>query len=404
MTALPERPASHYSSFGYLADGDFERFELAPELDRVPSRPVELDEPQCTRLDGLLARLTVVSLHDHPTVRPLNPADFTPYRQQGREVTGFAGLRASVLDVVVDGMMAGAAFMTSRSGWKWTDVVFDLGMRQCDLDHQDLVRLIRRVSEIAPLRAKRQIAMVFAVESATPIENELDRLDVLFGLGVRVLGLTYGESNAVGSGVAEPNDAGLSRFGRAVVRRMNQLGMLIDLSHTGERSSLDAIEASAQPVVISHTGARALFDLPRLKTDSVLRACAERGGLIGITAAPHLTPTHLNPRHSLDSVMQHFEHCAELVGIDHLGFGTDVNFGDHVAWHRAFAGWPPRLPPGGEPVDYVEGAENPSEAMRNVLAWLVLHGYDDDDIAKVAGGNALELFGTVWPNPAPPTG
>lgn len=388
-----------YRSYDYLEAGrDYTPFELPPELGRVPSTPVELGAADRRRAGVIADRATLVSLHDHPTVRPLDPSQFRAYRTQGREVTGYAGLEASPLDVVVDGMMAGAAFMSSANGWKWSDVVFDLGMRQCDIAHQDQVRVVRRSSDIADVKASGRTGVVFAIESATPIENELDRLDVLFGLGIRIVGLTYNAANGLGSGISEPTDGGLTNFGRAAVRRMNQIGMVIDLSHTGERTSLAAIEASAQPTLISHTGARRLWDISRLKSDDVLRACAEHGGVVGIGAAPHTTVTKAHPRHGLESVMAHFEYCAELVGIDHVGFGPDANYGDHVAWHREFAGGSITLPEGIEPVEYVDGVENPSEAFSNIIGWLVGHGYSDVDIEKVVGANACRVFASVWPN------
>lgn len=389
-----------YRSYDYLEPGrDFRCFELPAELHRVDSATVPLTPEQRRMVDHVLERATLVSLHDHPTVRPSDPADFRAYRTQGREVTGYVGLRASSLNVVVDGMMAGAAFMSSPNGWKWSDVVFDLGMRLCDLAHQDYVRVIRRMADIEDARASGRIGIVFAIESAAPIENELDRLDVLFGLGVRIVGLTYNTANALGAGLSEASDGGLTSFGRAAVRRMNQVGLAIDLSHTGERTSLDVIESSDHPTLLSHTGARSLWDIRRLKSDDVLRACAERGGLIGIGAAPHTTVTTEHPRHNLESVMAHFEYCAELVGIEHVGFGPDTNYGDHVAWHREFAGGSITLPEGIEPVDYVDGMENPTEAFTNVVGWLVTHGYADRDIERVVGGNALRLFADVWPEP-----
>lgn len=388
-----------YRSYDYLEAGrDYTRFELPPELDRVPSTPVDLPEAERRRAAAIADRAVLVSLHDHPTVRPLDPSQFRAYRTQGREVTGYAGLEASPLDVVVDGMMAGAAFMSSPNGWKWSDIVFDLGMRQCDIAHQDRVRVIRRFTDISDVKESGRTGVVFAIESAAPIENELDRLDVLFGLGVRIVGLTYNAANGLGSGIAEPTDGGLTKFGRAAVRRMNQVGLAIDLSHTGERTSLDAIEASGQPTLISHTGARRLWDIGRLKSDDVLRACAAHGGVVGIGAAPHTTVTSAQPRHNLESVMAHFEYCAELVGIDHVGFGPDANYGDHVAWHREFAGGSIELPEGIEPVEYVDGVENPSEAFSNIIGWLVLHGYSDEDIGKVVGANACRVFASTWPD------
>ena len=388
-----------YRSYSYLEAGrDYRDFQLAPELHRVPSLSVPLDPGQQARAGEIKRKGTLVSIHDHPTVRPLHQSDFRNYRIEGREVTGYEGLSASSVDVVVDGMMAGAAFMTSRSGWKFADIVFDLGMRQCDVAHQGELQVVRHHSDFGLIKQSGNTGIIFAIESAAPIENELDRLDILFGLGVRVVGLTYNNANALGSGLSEANDGGLTKFGRAAIKRMNQIGMVIDLSHTGERTSLEAIEASENPVSLSHTGARALWDVPRLKSDEVLRACAERGGLIGITASPHTTVTSRSPRHCLDSVMAHFEHCANLVGIDHVGFGPDTNFGDHVAWHREFAGGAVSFPDGIEPVEYVEGVENPAEAFDNVLAWLLVHGYSDQEIERALGANALQFFAAVWPD------
>ncbi len=124
-------------------------------------------------------------------------------------------------------------------------------------------------------------------------------------------------------------------FGRQAVKRMNKLGIAIDVSHSGDRTSLDTIEVSDKPIFITHAGARALWNSNRLKPDDVIRACAEKGGVIGIEAAPHTTLTEKHPRHSIESYMEHFEYCANLVGIDHVAFGPDVLFGDHVGLHTA---------------------------------------------------------------------
>jgi membrane dipeptidase len=127
------------------------------------------------------------------------------------------------------------------------------------------------------------------------IENELDRIDILYGLGVRCLGIAYSEANALGSGLKEPHDGGLTSFGRRAVKRMNKLGIAIDISHSGDRTSMDTIEVSDKPIFITHAGARALWNSNRLKPDEVIKACAEKGGVIGIEAAPHTTITEKKP-------------------------------------------------------------------------------------------------------------
>jgi membrane dipeptidase len=132
----------------------------------------------------------------------------------------------------------------------------------------------------------------------------------------------------------------------------------------------------------------------------VIRALAAKGGVIGIEAAPHTTITKAHPRHSLDSIMEHVEYCADLVGVDHVALGPDTLFGDHVGLHHAFAealsiG---RIMEGVtyERVPYVNGMENPGEAMRNAVGWMVKRGWSDADIAKVAGVNVIRVLKETW--------
>jgi len=242
------------------------------------------------------------------------------------------------------------------------------------------------------------------------IENELDRIDLLFGLGVRALGITYSESNALGSGLRETRDGGLTVFGRQAVERMNRVGMLIDCSHCGDQTTLDAIEVSEHPILLSHIGARALWNSNRLAPDEVLEACARKGGVIGIEAAPHTTLSPNHTSHSLESVMDHFEYIKSKVGIDHVSFGPDCVYGDHVGLHALYsaslsisqsrANQLHRTADGNPPFDmvpYVRGLENPTEGSINIPAFLIKSGYSDEEIAKVMGGNALRLLEQVWP-------
>ena len=181
---------------------------------------------------------------------------------------------------------------------------------------------------------------------------------------------------------------------------MNKVGMLIDISHCGPQTALDAANFSKEPIVGSHVGARALWDSKRLCDDRLLKAIAEKGGLVCVEAAPHTTMTHTANTHDLESVMEHFEYMANLVGIDHVGFGPDTMFGDHVGVHHAFAKTLSTKVILGDvsykEVPYVKGMENPTEAMWNALRWLVKHGYSDSDIQKVLGGNALRVLRQVW--------
>jgi membrane dipeptidase len=400
-TWMQQKRYSGYRSFEYLEPGsDYTAYELATDLDRVPPHVVPVDDEQEERVGRLMREHPVISLHDHCFIAPKDLGQFMEFRRQGRDWTGYAGLARSGLDAVFDNMMDGTAMITSRAGWKWEDVIFDIGMRLSDIAHQDMLVLALTVDDILNAKRDGRVAFVISIEGAAMIENELDRIDVLYGLGVRCLGVAYSEGNALGAGLKEPRDGGLTVFGRKAVERMNKLGLAIDVSHAGDQTSLDTIEASSKPIFITHAGARSLWDSRRLKPDEVIKACAERGGVIGIEAAPHTTITKRHPRHSIESFMEHFEYCVDLVGIDHVTFGPDALFGDHVGLHHALAGPLSIQHSRGqleyEEVEYVEGLENPGETFPNIVRWLVAHGYSDDDIAKAIGGNTLRVLREAW--------
>lgn len=398
---IKETQYTGYTSYSYLDAGkDYRQFDLAREVGRVPSRRVEVVPEEDERVQRIFARHVIISLHEHPTTVPADVREIFEYRRQNRDFTAYEGLSQSGLDAVFDNLMDGTALITSKSGWKWDDIVLDLGMRQCDVAHQHFLVWAGSVQGILDAKANGQIAWIPALEAATPIENELDRIDVLYGLGVRMMGIAYSEGNSLGAGLREPRDGGLTVFGRQAVRRMNQLGVAIDVSHSGDQTALDTIETSEMPVFITHAGARALWPSNRLKPDDVITACARKGGVIGIEAAPHTTLTQRHPRHSIEAVMEHFEYCVKLVGIDHVTLGPDTLFGDHVGLHHAFAAQLSiSQSRGGEPfdeVEYVDGMENPAEGLLNAARWLVTHGYNDDDIAKALGGNTLRVLRQVW--------
>jgi membrane dipeptidase len=392
---------SSYRSYDYLAgDLGLPVVPLAPESGRVAPYAGGFTAAQVERAERLLADHITISLHDHPVLFPADMADTPRYNRTGRQHTAFTGLREAGLTVVFDNMMDGTACVTGNAPWQWDDVVLDLGMRLADLAHQTGVGVIRTVADIEATHAAGGVGLVFGLEAATPIGNDLDKLDVLFGLGIRQIGIAYSDSNALGSGLNELVDGGLTALGRRAVRRMNQLGLAVDVSHSSDRTGIDACAATDRPVFITHAGARAVWDIPRLKGDDVLRAVADTGGVIGMSAAPHTTVSHAHPRHSIASVMDHFRYCVELVGIDAVGFGPDTLYGDHVGLHTTFAGLLSMEPRPGAPVPdrvpYVDGLENPTENFHNIAAWLVRDGFTDEEIGKVLGGNVLRALRATW--------
>ncbi|MCW2938971.1 MAG: Zn-dependent dipeptidase microsomal dipeptidase [Actinomycetia bacterium] len=391
-----------YQSYGYLTPGvDFPAFDLAPEFGRIPPYAAGLTEPERGRAERLLRDNIVISLHDHPVRFPADMRQTPEYNRTGRQHTAFAGLFASGMTVVFDNMMDGTACVTGNAPWRWLDIITDLGMRQADVAHQSDVIVVRTLADIEYAYRNGKVGLVFGLEAATPIENEIDRLDVLYGLGLRQIGIAYSDANALGSGLNETTDGGLTDFGRRCVSRMNKLGLAIDISHSSDRTGLDACAASEAPVFMTHAGARAVWDTPRMKPDDVLRAVAETGGVIGMSAAPHTTLSHAHPRHTILSVMDHFRYCLDLVGIEHVAFGPDTLYGDHVGLHTVFAHLLKvgAAAPGGpsfERVEYVDGLENPTENFGNIAGWLVREGFSDDEIAAVLGGNILRALERIW--------
>jgi membrane dipeptidase len=389
-----------YRSYAYLQPGrDYRAFDLVAEVDRVPPHLVQVSDAEEARVWRLLATPPAISLHDHLEVYPSNLADADDWVRDAHPFTGYEGLARSGLAAVFENFGDGTATITSKSGWKWSDVVHDMGVRYADWAHQDFVVRGETIADIERAFADGQVAVIAALEAATPIENELDRIDVLYGFGVRMLGVTYSESNALGSGCRETTDGGLTGFGHRAVERMNRLGILIDVSHAGDRTSLDTVRASTAPVCISHSGSRELWPISKCKPDDVIRACAERGGVIGIEAAPGTTMVRPDLEEaSIETFMRHFEYCVDLVGIDGVTFGPDTFFGDHAGTYLTPQG--ALLASGDSEYDsvvpeYVVGLENIGD-FPNIVRWLVKHGYSDDDIAKAIGGNTLRVLAQAW--------
>lgn len=243
-------------------------------------------------------------------------------------------------------------------------------------------------------RAKKEgkEAVMFQLEPQT-IGPVLDRVDIGYELGVRCMLLTFNTRNFLGDGCGEKSNSGLSNLGFDVVERMNKVGMLIDLSHCGERTTLDAIEASKDPVLINHAGARTLNPImSRLKSDEQIHALAEKEGVFGVSAIPNQLSNV--KRQGINDLLNHVDYVVKLAEVDHVAIGLDICFDDHVAFHRTLI---KRLMRGtGQELnaDYMEGIESPEE-WKNITRGLVSRGYSDQEIEKIIGGNALRIIEQV---------
>jgi membrane dipeptidase len=220
------------------------------------------------------------------------------------------------------------------------------------------------------------------------IGNEIDRLDIYHGMGIRLAGLTYTRKNYIGDGQNERNGGGLSDFGIEVVNRMNSLGMAIDISHASFNTALDAVKFSKTPVTFSHNASYTLRPTARTRNDEELAACAKEGGLIAITAVPNSLSD--DPNQDIGCVLDHYDYMVKLVGVDHVAIGTDTNIGDHVAFHRVMLG----RNADELPAPYLDGLESPEDG-KNIIRGLISRGYSDADVTKLAGGNALQFFRRV---------
>ncbi len=399
-----------YRAYGYLvARFDYKVFKFAKGAGRVPEYRVPLSINDEERWQGIVENNTIIDLHEHPVYYPEDMSQLPEMNGSGRQFTDYEDLAKAGVDCVFDHMMDGMGYITSFSGWKWTDVVHDIGNRLCDIAHQDLVVPCRGVDDIKEARRRGKIALCLCLESASPIENEVDRVDVLYGLGIRSMGVCYSESNMLGGGMSESRlDSGLTDFGYDVVKRMNKVGILVDVGHTNDRTALETIEASDDPIYNSHSGPGAIAK-GHTNGDEVLHALAENDGLLGVGGAGRGLRTKKHPVGSIDSYGECLSYCIDTMGIDHVGCGPDSLYGDHQGLYRV---WFPRrlghykrpeerpeedfpIPKGEFDPGYVKGLENPSE-FTNIARWMVANGFSDAEIGKVMGGNALRLLKKVW--------
>ncbi|MCY4627262.1 MAG: membrane dipeptidase, partial [Acidobacteria bacterium] len=179
-----------------------------------------------------------------------------------------------------------------------------------------------RAAHIEQAKAEGRMAVVFGFQNATMLEGVLDNLDPLYELGTRCIQLTYNSQNRLGSGCTERVDGGLSDFGVEVVGRMNELGIIVDLSHCGRQTSMDGIDVSGRPPAFTHTFCEAIYnDHPRAKTDEQIRAMSDKGGITGIASLGYFVGP--DPDSSLEDYVNHIMHAVDVGGIEHVGVSTD---------------------------------------------------------------------------------
>lgn len=258
-----------------------------------------------------------------------------------------------------------------------------------------LFTLVSTADDLDRAKSQRRIAVITGVQNAEHFRTPAD-VKRFYDLGQRCAQLTYNSQNLLGSGSTERVDGGISDFGVSIIGAMNECGMLIDVSHCGDRTTLDAIELSPRPIAITHSNCRALNDHPRLKTDEAIRALAKKGGVMGITGV-RMFVRNVEPT-TVDNIVDHIDHVAKIAGIEHVGIGTDSDLqgyddmpADQLKMLRESykASYAFR-----ERID-TDGFDHPQK-MFDLTEALIRRGYSDDNISAVLGGNFRRLLGATW--------
>lgn len=258
------------------------------------------------------------------------------------------------------------------------------------IDHGDLILHARAAADIEAAKASGRTAIIFGTQNPLPIESDLGLVEILHTLGIRFMQLSYNNQSLLCSGWQEPHDTGVTRFGREVIGEMNRLGMVIDMSHSGERSTLEAIDISARPITVSHANPSWWRDTARNKSRAVIKALAARGGMLGFSLYPH----HLKDGSActIEDFAAMVGEVAGLIGTDLIGIGSDLCQGQPdsiVQWMR-IGRW--TFPPPGSPDATATFPQQPSWFADNrdfgkIRDGLAKAGFKDQDVAGILGDN-----------------
>ena len=264
---------------------------------------------------------------------------------------------------------------------------------------------IETAADLDTAKENGKIGLIMGWQNSRPVADELDRFHFFRRLGLRIMQLTYNYRNAFGDGCLEPEEAGLTLLGRDAVRIMNALGIAIDLSHVGQRTMLDVIDASEQPVLITHANARALAKLERNKTDDIIKAVAAQGGIVGASIyGPMCWDGNPDRKPALDDYFRHLDYLVDLAGIEHIGFGTDLATGanyQRMAFERNH--W--RRWEGINRFNRVFGEEIPARYLVDcnkhsdlpqITELLVKRGWKEEHIRGYLGANFRRVLDQIW--------
>ncbi len=337
----------------------------------------------------LMKRATVIDMLSPFVISPSkgakwfsNPDSFTPADLQRFKDSGINVFHIAVGTGGRDAYLNTLRFIASWDGFL--------------SNHDQQLMRVDSPADLERVKLSGKIGVLLGVQNSEHFQN-VDDVNFFHGLGQRVSQLTYNSRNLIGNGSTERRDGGLSDFGVSIVERMNKVGMAVDVSHCGDLTTLDTFEASKKPVLITHSNCRALVPAhPRLKTDEAIKKMAASGGVMGITGVRMFVKS--DEPTTVEHALDHFDHVVKLVGVEHLGVGSDMDLDgyddmpleENKNWRGRYKGSYGFR----EKID-IEGLDHP-QRMFDLTEGLIRRKYSNKDIELILGGNFKRVLAQVW--------
>jgi membrane dipeptidase len=311
-----------------------------------------------------------------------------------------------MLDVVRNSGVTAVKTSLAGTDSNFEDTMSEIAFYQRVIEeYPDVFLQLREASDFMRAKREKKLGILFSFESADMFEGKVERIELFRNLGVRVMQLSYNKTSPWASGVLATPPAGLTELGRKAVVEMNRLGVAIDISHANEATSNDVLALSKPPAIITHAGCKAVHDHPRNKSDAILKAVADKGGVVGIYDLPYLTASPKQP--ALDDYMAHMAHGLSICGEDHVGVGSDSDLGSWSLSPEDFKKMEDyrhktgvAAPEEDRPM-YVEGLNTPRR-IEIIADALLKRGYPARVADKVMGANFLAALAGIWSWPANP--
>jgi membrane dipeptidase len=312
-------------------------------------------------------------------------------------------LPQSALDMARNSGVNVIKFTLAGINESFADTVDDIAWVQRLVEtHPAYFAQVRVPGDMQRAKSEGKMGIILSFESADMHEGRVERIELFRNLGVRIMQLSYNRKSPFAAGIMEPNGGGLTELGHKAVKKMNELGVAVDVSHANAQTTADAIAASSKPVIMSHAGCAAVHAHPRNKTDEQLRALADKGGVMGIYDLPYLTASPKQP--TVDDYMAHMEHALKIMGEDHVGVGSDASIEPFDTSPKGMAEFEKSekmrqqaglAAPEEDRPTYVVGLNRPRR-IEVITDELLKRGYSTKVAEKVIGGNFARALTEIW--------